>query len=77
MPARNCAEQFRNSNPRIQILKALALRDLPAGPSPEAAMREGVAGAGFEVALEIIRLSLFRKVDVGHELPRYVLRRVR
>jgi hypothetical protein len=39
--------------------------------------REGVAGAGFQIALEFSGRLFVGKSDVGDEAPRFELRRVR
>jgi len=45
--------------------------------SPQVAICEGVAGAGFRVALEFVGLLLVGKGNVGHKTPGAELRCVR
>jgi len=46
-------------------------------PLPQTPVREGVAGAGFEIALEFGCLLFVGEGDIGDEVPGFELRGVR
>src|SRR6185312_7494416 len=68
-PARGRADVLHARRPSQAIHPVQAL--------PKSFPRKGVTGTGFQIALESLGLSLIRKSDAGHQLPRSIFRRVR